>query len=293
MRWQEVFWGYLFISPGIMGVLVFSLIPVLFALGISFTKWSILSKPTYIGLENYEKLISDPVFTKSMVNTLFYTITSVPLSLIFSLLLAAALNQKIRGLSFFRTSYYLPVISASVAISMVWMWIYASNYGLLNYLMVRLNLTPIDWMNNTTWALPAVILVSIWRGLGFNMIIFLAALQDVPEELYDAARIDGASPSALFRHITLPLITPAIFFVTIMGIIGSFQSFDLVYNMRPSHDGGPARATTLIGFYIWQQAFSYLKMGYGSALAYVLFIVILAVTLVQWYARRRWVFGEE
>jgi multiple sugar transport system permease protein len=273
--------------------LVFNLMPVLFALWISFTRWSILTKPTFIGMENYGSLISDPIFSKSIGNTLFYTATSVPIGLIISLLLAAALNQKIRGLAFFRTSYYLPVISASVAISMVWMWIYASNYGLLNYLMVRLNLTPIDWMNNTTWALPAVILVSIWRGLGFNMIIFLAALQDVPEELYDAARIDGANIIALFRHITLPLITPAIFFTSVMGIIASFQSFDLVYNMRPDHDGGPARATTLIGFYIWQQAFSYLKMGYGSALAFVLFIMILFFTLIQWKVRRWWVFGEE
>lgn len=273
--------------------MVFNLMPVLFALYISFTKWSILTKPAFIGLDNYQKLISDPVFSKSMVNTLFFTVTSIPISLIISLLLAVALNQKIRGLAFFRTAYYLPVISASVAISMIWMWIYSSNYGLLNYLLIQLRLTPIDWMNSTRYALPAVILVSIWRGLGFNMIIFLAALQDVPEELYEAARMDGANSITLFRHITLPLITPAIFFTTIMGIIGSFQSFDLVYNMRPSHDGGPARATTLIGFYIWQQAFSYLQMGYGSAMAYVLFLVILVVTLIQWYARHRWVYGEE
>jgi multiple sugar transport system permease protein len=204
--------------------------------------------------------------------------------------MAVALNQKIRGLSIFRTAFYLPVISASVAVSAVWMWLFDSNYGLINFFLLRLGLEPVAWLRSTLWAMPSIILVSVWKNMGFNMIIYLAALQDVPQELYESARIDGAGRWKLFYHITLPMISPALFFTIITGIISSFQSFDLVYNMT---EGGPARSTTVIGYYIWQQAFDFLHMGYGAAIAYILFFLILVITLVQWLTRRKWVFGED
>ncbi len=289
IKWREAFWGYLFIAPGLTGVLVFILFPVLFGLVISFTNWPILAKPEFIGLDNYAKMLRDPVFAKVMGNTLYYTAVSVPLNLVISLTFAVILNRKIRFLALFRTAYFLPVISASVAVSMIWLWLLDSNYGLLNTIIVELGGKSVAWLGNTKTAMPAIIAVSVWKGMGWNMIIFLAALQDVPEELYDAARIDGANSAGMFRYVTLPMITPAIFFTTITGLIGSFQGFDLVYNMT---NGGPARSTSVIGYYIWQQAFAYSKMGYGASLAYVSFAIILVVTLIQWRARRKWVFGE-
>lgn len=289
-RVKEALWGYLLIAPGILGVLAFTLLPVLAALGISFTKWTLLTPPEFVGLDNYRKLFTDATAAQVMRNTIYFTLVSVPLGLMLSLGLAVALNQKIRGLAIFRTAYYLPVISASVAVSMVWMWILDGNYGLLNSFLAILGISPVSWLSSRTWAMPSIIMVSVWKGLGFNMIIFLAALQDIPKELYDAAKIDGARGRSLFQHITLPLITPAIFFTMVTGLIGSFQSFDLVYNMT---EGGPARSTSVISYYIWQQAFDFLHMGYGAALAYVLFFAILIITLFQWRARRRWVFGED
>jgi len=288
--WREAFWGYLFISPGLLGVLIFTFFPVVFALGISLTNWPILAKPEWVGLANYIKLFRDPVAGKVFLNTLYYTAVSVPLNLFFSLFIAIILNQKIRFRALFRTAYFMPVVSASVAVSMVWMWLLDSNYGLINTLLVSLNLHPVAWLSNPTTAMPSIIIVSVWKNMGWNMVIFLAALQEVPEDLYDAARIDGANRINIFRFVTLPLISPAIFFTTITGIIGSFQGFDLVYNMT---QGGPARSTSVIGYYIWEQAFSYSKMGYGSALAYVLFLVIMVITLIQWRLRRKWVFGED
>jgi multiple sugar transport system permease protein len=283
-------WGYLFIAPGMLGVLIFTLFPVFSALGISFTNWSIIAQPEFVGAANYAKLIRDPVFAKVMVNTIYYTAVSVPLNLMVALLFAIILNQKIRFLALFRTAYFLPVVSASVAVSMVWMWLLDSNFGLINTVIVWFGMRPVAWLSNSLTAMPAIIVVSVWKNMGWNMIIFLAALQDVPEDYYDAARIDGANNINLFRHVTLPLITPAILFTSITGFIGSFQGFDLVYNMT---QGGPARATSVIGYYIWEQAFKYSKMGYGSAVAYVLFILILVITLIQWRARRHWVYGEE
>lgn len=289
LGFREAVWGYLFIGPSILGVLAFTLLPVLAALGISFTEWDLITAPRFAGLSNYRTLWGDPTFTKVLRNTLYYTAGSVPLNLVLSLLLAVALNQKIRGLAFYRTAYFLPVVSSMVAVSLIWSWLYNTNYGLINALLIRLGLPPVGWLTTSQWAMPAVIITSVWKSLGFNMIIFLAALQDVPQVLYDAAKIDGANSRQLFRHVTLPMITPAAFFVLVMSIIGSFQAFDQVYIMT---DGGPARSTTVIVYYIWQNAFEFFKMGYASAMAYVLFVLVLAATVIQWCVRGRWVFGE-
>jgi multiple sugar transport system permease protein len=289
-RWKEALWGYLFILPNFLLMLIFTLIPVLFAFGVSMTDWSLLSPPSFLGLENYINIFKDPVAKITIKNTLLFTAMSVPLRIILPLLLAVALNQKIRGLAFYRTCYYLPVISASVAISMVFLMILDTNFGLLNKFLITIGLDPVAWLTSPKTALISIVLVTVWRGLGFNMIIFLAALQEVSEDLYAVADIDGANAIQKFFYLTVPLITPTIFFLVITGIIDSFQSFDLVYNMT---DGGPARSTYLIGYYIWRQAFDYLHMGYGAALAYLLFFAILIITILQWVVRKRWVFGEQ
>jgi len=289
-RRKEAIWGYLFIAPNMLLVLIFTLLPVFFAFGVSLTDWNLLSAPEFVGLDNYINIFQDPVAKITLRNTLVFTALSVPLRIILPIFLAVALNQKIRGLAAYRTSYYLPVITASVAVSMVFLWILDSNYGLLNRLLVNFGLNPVGWLSDPSVALFSIVLVTVWRGLGFNMIIFLAALQDVPEDLYDVADIDGANALQKFFYLTIPMITPAIFFTLITGVIDSFQSFDLVYNMT---DGGPARSTYLVGYYIWRQAFEYLHMGYGAALAYLLFFAVLLVTIIQWSVRKRWVFGEQ
>lgn len=288
-RIQEAIWGYLFITPNFLIILLFTIIPVFFAFYISLTNWNILSDPNFVGFANYEKIFQDKVARETFFNTFYFTIVSVPLNVAITLVLAVFLNQKLRGITFFRTAYYLPVISASVAISLMFMWILANN-GLLNQMFESIGLEPVRWLTDPKIALNSVIGVTIWKGLGMNMIIFLAALQDIPHELVEAASIDGANRFQRFFKIIVPLMTPVIFFVTITGVIGSFQSFDLVYNMTK---GGPGHATTVIGFYIWRQAFDYLKMGYGAALAYIVFAAILVLTLVQWILRKRWVYSEE
>jgi multiple sugar transport system permease protein len=288
-RVREAIWGYLFIAPNFLIILLFTVIPVFFSLYISLTDWNILSTPNFIWIDNYKNIFADNLAKETFFNTFYFTVISVPLNVFLTLILAVLLNQKIKGITFFRTAYYLPVISASVAVSLMFMWILANN-GLLNQLLGNMGIEPIRWLTNPKMALNSVIGVTIWKGLGFNMIIFLAALQDIPPELTEAASIDGANRIQQFFKITIPLISPVIFFVTITGVIGSFQSFDLVYNMTK---GGPGHATSVIGYYIWKQAFDYLHMGYGAALAYIVFIAIFVLTLIQWVIRKRWVYSEE
>lgn len=288
-RIREAIWGYLLITPNFLIILFFTVIPVFFSLYMSLTDWNILSTPNFIGLENYQKIFSDKLAQETFFNTFYFTVVSVPINAFLTLLLAVLLNQKIKGITFFRTAFYLPVISASVAVSLMFMWILANN-GLMNQILGSLGVDPIRWLTNPNIALNTVIGVTIWKGLGLNMIIFLAALQDIPKELLEAASIDGANRIQQFFKITVPLLSPVIFFVTITGVIGSFQSFDLVYNMTK---GGPGHATTVIGYYIWKQAFDYLHMGYGAALAYIVFVAILVLTFIQWVLRKSWVFSEE
>lgn len=288
-RIQEALWGYLLITPNFLIILIFTFIPVFFALYMSLTDWNILSQPNFIGLENYEKILADPLAKETFFNTFYFTMVSVPINVFLTLMLAVLLNQKIKGITFFRTAYYLPVISASVAVSLMFMWILANN-GLINQILGSIGIEPIRWLTDPKIALNSVIGVTIWKGLGLNMIIFLAALQDIPKELLEVAAIDGANAVQKFFKITIPLLSPVIFFVTITGVIGSFQAFDLVYNMT---GGGPGHSTTVIGYYIWRQAFDYLHMGYGAALAFIVFGAILVLTILQWFLRKYWVYSEE
>lgn len=273
-------------------IFLFKLVPLLIGFAISFTDWNLLSSPEFIGLQNYARLFSDPATKQIFGNTFYYAALSVPLNLALSLGIAIALNQKIKGLSFFRTSYYIPVVAASVAVSAVWVWL-LSDFGIINTFLTSLGAKSVNFLHDTRYALTSIIFVDVWKNFGFNVVIFLAALQDVPEELNDAARVDGANKFGIFRHVTLPLITPSIFFTAVMGIIGSLQTFDLVYNMSLKHEGGPARATSTVGFYIWQNAFKYSNMGYAAAISFVLMAILLVLTIIQWRMRRKWVYGEE
>ena len=284
---REALWGYLFLLPNILGFLAFNIFPLLFAIGMSFTRWDLISEPTFIGLGNYEKLfLEDESFRIAVKNTLFFTAMSVPAGTIISLLLANVLNQKIRGTTFYRTAYFLPVVSSSIAIALVWAWVFNPDFGLVNELLSTFGLPRLKWLASSTWALPAIVIVSVWRGIGPSTVIFLAGLQGIPEELYDAAKIDGANARQLFRHITIPMLSPTTFFVIVVSIIGSFQVFDLVFMMT---QGGPGRATLVLVYYIYQHAFRWFGMGYAASIAFVLFIVIFILTLIQLRLSGRWV----
>lgn len=280
--------GLAFTGPWIIGFSVFLLYPVAASLFYSFCDYSILKQPVWIGLENYEKLLRDDVFWLSLRNTLFYALFSVPLGLVVALAFALLLNVEVRGRAFFRTIFYLPSIVPLVAASMLWLWIFNGQYGILNWLLGPVfslwGGTPPAWLGDPAWSKPALILMSVW-GVGNSMVIYLAGLQDVPKELYESAAIDGAGPWRRFRHITLPMISPVIYFNVIMGIIGSLQVFTQVFviaggiggNANPL-EGSPARSTLLYTIYLFATAFFDLRMGYASAMAWVLFLLIAALT---------------
>jgi multiple sugar transport system permease protein len=292
---QEALAACLFLLPNIIGFVVFTAGPVLAALGISLVSWNLLNPPQWVGLGNYIALIRDADFMASLRATLYYTLASVPLGIVLSLALAVALNQKIRGIGIYRTIYFIPVVSSLVAVSLMWRWMYNPTAGILNYGLDRLftflhlHITPPDWLQSTTWAMPAIVIMSVWKGLGYNMVIYLAGLQGVPTSLYEAAEIDGATGWSKFRYITLPLLTPTTFFVLIMSFISSFQVFEQAYIMTA---GGPARATVTAVYYIYQNGFQWYKMGYASAVAWVLFAIIMVLTMIQWRYQSRWVFYE-
>lgn len=281
--------GYLFVAPLIIGLLIFTYGPVLAAFALSFTKGDYISIPRWIGLGNYQTLLKEDLFWISMHNTLYYVIGVVPAGLLLSLLLALAMNQKLRGIVFFRSIFFLPTITSSVAISLMWLWIYNPEFGVLNFLLKQIGIKGPTWLASSTWAMPAVIIMSIWRGLGYNMLIYLAGLQGIPEVYYEAAEIDGAGTWAKFRHITLPLLSPTTFMLLILSLIGAFQVFEYTYVMT---GGGPVYATLTIVLHIYNNAFRSFQMGYASALAYVLFFILLSLTLVQLQLQKRWVHYE-
>lgn len=281
--------GYVLVLPAMIGLVLFSLGPIVASGLLSFTRWDGFTAPVWTGAENYSLLFSDPLFWTALRNTAYYTIGSVVPSVVLSLLLAVAVNQKIRGVVIFRTLFFLPVISPPVAIAILWGWLYNAQYGLIDAVLNRIGLSPIQWLSEPSTAMPAIIIMSIWSGLGYNMVLFLAGLQGIPQELYDAAKIDGANRWVLFRHVTVPLLSPTTFFIMVLAMISAFQLFDYVYIMT---NGGPMYSTMSIVLYIYQMAFQNFKMGYASALAYVLFVIIALVTFVQFRLQRRWVHYE-
>ena len=283
--YSDYFWAALFLLPNLLGFLVFIFWPLIASFGLSFTSWDLLTPIKWVGLENYKTLISDQVFWKVLWNTIYFTVGNVPVGIILSLFLAIALNQKIKGITIFRAVYFLPVISSTVAVAIVWQWLYNPQFGLLNYLLSLVGIDGPNWLSSTTWAMPAVIITSIWRGLGFNMLLFLAGLQGIPETYYEAAKIDGANWWVLFKNITIPLLSPTTFFVVVISIINSFQVFDQIYIMTA---GGPARSTSVLVHYLYQNAFQYFKMGYASAIGYVLFFLVFTVILIQLKRSKNW-----
>lgn len=276
------FWDSLcFLSPSLIVFFVFIFLPIAIAFYLSMMKWDLLSTDKqFVGLTNYIYYLKDPFFYKVLLNTLYYAAAHIPLDLVFSLSLALLLNKKLKGLSFYRTVYFIPVISSMVAVSAVWIWIYEpESGGLANYFLSLLGISPLGWLNDPKWAMPAIIIMSVWKGLGYNIIIFLAGLQNIPDSYYEAARVDGANAWQQFRNVTLPLLSPITYFVVLMGIINSFKVFTQIEVMTP--EGGPLNSTSVLVFYLYQEAFHKYRFGRASALAFILFIIVIAITMIQ------------
>jgi multiple sugar transport system permease protein len=285
--WKRALEGYLFISPWIIGFAIFTAGALIGSFTISLTEWNIVGTPRFIGLKNYQAMLQDKFFWQSLKVTILY-LFNVPLNLVLGLLLAILLNQKVRGLSIFRTIFYLPSVTAGVAVSLLWMWIFNPRFGVINILLKKVGIIGPAWLGSETWALPALIIMSMW-GVGGGMLIYLGALQGIPTALYEAATLDGAGAWRKFLHITIPMITPVLLLNLIMGIISSFQVFTQAYIMT---QGGPNYATLFYVLYLYQQAFRWFNMGYASALAWLLFLIILVCTYLVLRTSSRWVYYE-
>ncbi|MEA4909695.1 MAG: sugar ABC transporter permease [Anaerolineaceae bacterium] len=282
-RWgEETFSAYLFLLPSLAIFVVFTFFPAIFSVVASLFRWNMPAKPVFIGFENYHYLFTDPfespVFWKSILNTGYFAL-GVPINLVVSLLLAMLLNRKIRGVGIFRTAFFLPAITSVAAVSVVWLWLFhPAQYGLFNSILIQLGLPIQRWLRDPVLAMPCLIAVGVWSGMGYNIIIFLAGLQAIPRTLYEAARIDGAGPVTLFRFITLPLLGPTVFYILTVGLINSLKAFTEIDVMT---QGGPLQATTTLSYYLYQSAFQFFQMGKASAVAVILFVILLILTWVE------------
>ena len=286
---HETILGWLMVSPWLIGFICFSALPMFASLIISFTEWDMLSKPEWVGFENYKTLFfEDPLALHSLNITILFTIVSIPLNIVFGLALAMLLNTSIRGLAIFRTIFYLPAILSGVAVALMWRWIFSTEFGLLNALLSMIGIEGPAWLTDRIWVLPSFVIMRLW-SVGGGMIIYLAGLQSIPTNLYEAAKIDGANWWHQTRFITLPMLSPTIFFQLIVGFIFSMQIFTEAFIMT---NGGPADASLFYLLYLYRQAFQYFDMGYASALAWVLFVVILVLTIILFKTGKSWVYYE-
>src|SRR5215217_3097274 len=275
LRSRSMIAGYLFISPVILGYLIWVAGPMIIAIWLSLTDWDLLRPPRFVGLENYRTMLQDDLFWQSLKVTFYYTLVSVPLSLVLSFAIALLMNVKVRGIAWFRVLFYMPSIVPAVANAVLWVWVLNSEFGLLNVLLNWLGLPKVLWLQDPAWAMPSLILMSLW-GIGGAMVIYLAGLQGIPQHLYEAAEIDGANYWNRFRHVTIPMMSPVIFFNLVIGLIAALQTFTQSYLMTK---GGPQNSTLVYGLYIYRSAFQDFKMGYAAALAWVLFGIVLALSL--------------
>lgn len=285
--------GLLFCSPVIVGLLTFTLYPVISSLYYSFCNYPMLKPPVWVGLANYKTLFHDPIFYVSLKNTAYYALIATPAGIIVAFILALLLNQKVKGMALFRTMFFVPSIVPMVAGSVLWLWLLNPQYGLINAVLKLVGIDGPGWMADPAWAKPALILMSTW-GVGGWMLIYLAGLQDVPQDLYEAAEIDGASPMQRVWNVTVPFMSPHIFFTMVMGFIGAAQYFTQAFIMT-NGSGGPVDSTMFFSLYLFQNAFMYWKMGYACAMAWILFIVILLFTVLLFKTSARYVYygGEK
>lgn len=285
---KEYAWGYAMIAPLVLGLGVFYFYPVFKVIFDSFHDVGAFNKRKWVGLANYEKMFQDPVMWQALGNTVKYVVVIVPATIIIALLLASFLNTQIKGRSFFRVVYFIPAITMGAAVAMIWRWIYNEDFGIINYFLRLMGMKPVQFLSDTRTALLAICVVSVWSIVGYNMIILLAGIQGISRSYYEAAAIDGASGVGCFRYITLPLVTPTLFFVMITTMIGTFQTFDTIYMMINARSIAMESTQSMV-LYFYRNAFEYSKKGYASALAVFLFVIIMAITLFQMKMQRKWV----
>jgi multiple sugar transport system permease protein len=284
----DYFWGYAMIAPTVLGLLIFSIWPVFQTLFFSFTTWGAFGNYEWSGLDNYKKMMTDRMFWMALKNTFVYTCVTIPFAIALSIIAAVLLNQKIRGVTVYRTLYFLPVVTMPAAVAMVWKWLYNADYGLINYLISLFGIKGPSWLTDPKIALYSMVLVAVWAAIGHNMVILLSGLQGIPVSYYEAAAIDGAGPFKNFMFITLPLLTPTIFFVTVISLIGAFQVFDLVF-MMIGPDSVVIEQTQSVVFLFYKNAFMLNNKGYAAGIAMFLFVIILLVTIIQMKLQKRWV----
>lgn len=275
----------IFILPAVLGTLIFIVIPVFFSFSLSFVDWDLLSPMKFVGLSNFKDVLTDSTFVQVLINTFVFAIASSVFAVIIPLVLACILNTKIRGSNFYKTAYFLPFITPMIVIAIVWQWVFDPNMGLFNQILH----THIKWLYDVRFAMPALIAVSVWKLIGYNMIIFLSGLSTINQEVLEAAKIDGANSWQVFKNVTVPLLSPTIFFVIVITSISSFQVFDLIYVMT---QGGPDNSTMVLVYSIYKYAFEYFDVGKASAIAYILFAIIFVLVLCQWKLRKKMVYNE-
>lgn len=278
-RNQQALVPYLFIAPNLLVFTVFMFVPILFAFYISLNEWSLIGSPTFIGLGNYIEMMQDERFWRSFYNTIVYTIGTVPVSIALGLAVAIGLNRKLPARGLLRSIFFVPVVISMVAVALVASWIFNGNYGVINNALNAVGFGGVPWLSSPTWAMPSLIITTLWIRIGFCMVVYLAALQSIPGELYEAARVDGATGWKQFRHITWPMLSATTFLLLILNVIYSLHVFDLIYVMT---GGGPGFSTTVLVQYIYLMAFESSEMGYASAVGVVLYLMLLIFTLVQW-----------
>ncbi|WP_424768718.1 carbohydrate ABC transporter permease [Paenibacillus sp. sgz302251] len=278
--------GYIYISPWIIGFIVFTVAPLIFAFYVGLTEWDTFNKPKYIGFENYIDLMKDDAFRKALWVTIKFAIISVPLGIATSMLIAILVNTKVRGVYFFRTALYMPAIVSGVSISLLWKWILDTDFGLINLLLSKVGIAPLGWLTEGSLVMPSYLMMAVW-GAGGGMLTYLAGLQDIPGHLYEAADIDGANAFQKFKHITLTMLTPVIFYNLIMGIVGAMRKFGDAYII-----GGAENEGRFYMIYLYENAFSFFKMGYATAMAWILFVIIMLLTLLAFKSSSAWVYYE-
>ncbi len=288
---QKYMWVGFFLFPSLAGLLVFLITPMLASLALTFYEWDPLIPThfTFVGMDNYMTLIKDANFWSALGHTLYFIAGYIPLVLVTGLVAALLMNQKLVGRTFLRGAFFMPVISAWVAVALMWSWIFNPKYGIINYLLGLIGIVGPNWLYDPTWAMPAIILTSVWKDTGFIMVLFLSSLQNIPQEYYEAAALDGADGWAKFRYITLPLLSPTVFFTLIISLINSFQVFDQVWIMT---EGGPAGSTSVLVEQIINNSFRYGRMGYAATLSWVLFLIVFGVTIFQTRMQKNWVTYE-
>ena len=275
---SQSFWGYFFLAPIVIGFMIFTAFPVIMSVYYSMTRFDGIRAPTFIGLQNYQQILTDEWFLRSLWNTVYFTMGTVPLGTFLALVVAVLLNSKIRFMPLFRAAYFIPVIVSMISVAMVWQWMYQPDFGLINTALGWFGLPQPRWLASIELAMPSVIIMSIWRGLGFSVVIYLAGLSGISPSVYEAADIDGANAIQKLFRLTIPLLRHTTLFILVIGMIGAFQAFDQIYIMTR---GGPARATQVVVYLIYTHAFQYFRQGVASAMAYVLFVIIFICSIIQ------------